>query len=245
MSDTINLLDMYKIMQEKMKADSELSSFINHPGDKGDNTEINWIKWFEKLPRRYKAAKATIIDCEGNISQQIDIVIFDVQYSYLMFEKDGILYLPAESVYAVFEVKPEINKNYLEYAAEKAESVRVLKRTSVPIVHAGGKYPPKIPHHIISGFLANRTGWSPMVGTPLKNCLKSLKDDKQIDCGCVLNADSFFYDYSNNTLSTASEGQSLIFFFFQLLLKLQSIGTVPAIDLNAYTKVLSIKKEII
>lgn len=60
--------------------------------------------------------KATIIDSAGNQSEQIDLVIYDAQYSYLVFTQGNRKLIPAESVYAVFEVKQELNKAYIEYA---------------------------------------------------------------------------------------------------------------------------------
>ena len=46
------------------------------------------------------------------------------------------MYIPAESVYAVFEVKQDV-KGYIDYAAQKVESVRRLKRTSIEMVASG------------------------------------------------------------------------------------------------------------
>ena len=111
---------------------------IIHPGAKGDVSELNWIQWLKDyLPKRYCVDKAFIIDCENNISDQIDVVIYDQQYSPFVFNQDSVIYIPAESVYAVFEVKKELNKEYIEYAEKKAGSVRSLHRTSAPIPHAG------------------------------------------------------------------------------------------------------------
>src|SRR3546814_5804521 len=56
-------------------------SFI-HPRTKGDASENVWISLLETyLPKRYQAAKAHVVDSLGNFSQQIDVVIFDRQYS--------------------------------------------------------------------------------------------------------------------------------------------------------------------
>ena len=40
--------------------------------------------------------------------------------------------MPAESVYAVFECKPALNKDLLLYGSGKADSVRKLHRTGPP-----------------------------------------------------------------------------------------------------------------
>ena len=98
------------------------------------------------LPRRYCVDKAIIVDCNGNTSDQIDIVIYDGQYSYFVFKHEQVIYVPAESVYAVIEVKQELNKANLNYAGEKAASVRKLSRTSAEIPFAGGIYRPHQPY---------------------------------------------------------------------------------------------------
>ena len=152
------LANLFEKQQQKMEIDLETSSCMFHSLDNGDNSENTWIKFFQKyLPKRYKAAKATVIDSEGASSDQLDIVIFDQQYSYLVSQSDGITYIPAESVYAAFEVKPEINNKYMEYAANKAKSLRSLKRTSTNIPTANGLLEPKPLHEIIFGILANRS----------------------------------------------------------------------------------------
>jgi hypothetical protein len=66
-----------------------------------------------------------------------------------LLNRDGVLYVPAESVYAIIEVKQELSRTYIKYAGDKIKSVRCLKRTSVPIPHAGGTYKPKPPDRII------------------------------------------------------------------------------------------------
>ena len=103
---------------------------INHPGEKGEDTNQRWLEWFrEYLPKRYSVDKAIIIDSDGNESDQIDVVIYDRVFSPPLIEDISSKYITAESVYAVFEVKQTINKKNIEYSMEKAESVRRLNRT--------------------------------------------------------------------------------------------------------------------
>ncbi|MBO6231161.1 MAG: hypothetical protein J6O50_11415 [Ruminiclostridium sp.] len=244
MSTSVTLKSLFQALQKEMISNAELSRQLDHPTDKGDNTEISWVDWFIKyLPNRYEAAKATIIDCNSKISNQIDVVIYDRQYSYLVCNHNGILYIPAESVYAVFEVKQNLNKAHMEYAGDKAESVRNLHRTSAPIPHAGGEFPPKTPHRIIAGILTTNSDWKKPFSVPFMNCISKYSDLQQIDCGCVLNGGAFYYDYKNRMLKTSSSEDSLVYFFLQLLIDLQKIGTVPAIDLNEYIKALTINEE--
>ncbi|MGL3214046.1 DUF6602 domain-containing protein [Bradyrhizobium sp. BR 1433] len=117
---------------------------IGHPVAKGDATEGIWIELLKNyLPERYRVHRAFVIDSTDTTSQQIDIVIYDRQYTPLIFKQDGTLVIPAESVYAVFEAKQSIDADQLDYAAGKIASVRALCRTSLPIPSAGGMQPAK------------------------------------------------------------------------------------------------------
>lgn len=238
------LKKLFNGLQEEMSATLKLSKYMSHPVDKGDNSEYCWIDWMRHyLPKRYSVDKATIIDSRGKESNQIDAVIYDRQYSYLAFNQNGRLYLPAESVYAVFEIKQTLNKTFMEYASKKAESVRVLHRTSKPIVYSTGTKPPKELHTILSGILTTDIGWKDGLGKAFKKELKTFAGNAQLDCGCALNAGSFFYDSTQQSVIIGTAQESLVSFFLQLLSKLQAIGTVPAIDLDAYAKKLTIQTE--
>ena len=244
MSEKRKLTELFAALQKEMIAKADFSTAVNHPVDKGDNSEANWINWFNTyFPQRYRAVKATVFDSRGNMSDQIDIVLYDAQYSYLGFNENDILYVPAESVYAVFEVKQILNKGNMEYAGEKAESVRKLYRTSTEIPYAKGKYPPKQLHRILAGILVIESGWKSPYSKPFKKCIDAYSEMQQIDCGCILTEGSFFYDYEKGVLNTSIKEEALVYFFLNFLILLQDIGTVPAIDLAEYAKVLSVRQE--
>ncbi len=85
-------------IEHKLKA---ARGSFGHPGTKGDASEAVWLELLEAyLPVRYRAAKAHIVDSLGTFSQQIDVVIFDRQYSPFIFSFQQQLIIPAESVYA-------------------------------------------------------------------------------------------------------------------------------------------------
>ena len=102
-------------------------------------------------------------------------------------------------------------------------------------------YKPKEPHRILAGILTTGSDWKDAYGDPFRACLNSYTELQQIDCGCILSAGSFSYDYSADELSLSLEEESLVFFFLNLLIELQKMGTVPAIDLHAYMSALTIK----
>ena len=207
-----------------------------HPGARGDGSEEVWIELFKKyLPNRYKAQKAFIVDSKNQVSDQIDLVIFDRQYSPFIFSFKGGDYLPAESVYGVFEAKQELNKSTITYAKNKAASVRKLHRTSLPIPTASGTCKPKELPKILSGILAFQSGWTPHFGPPFFDALKASETEEELDMGCVA-SQGYFRKNENGEYEIFSGVHPTTAFLFQLISQLQRVGTVPMIDLNAYAK---------
>ncbi|MDF9832357.1 hypothetical protein M2103_000567 [Ereboglobus sp. PH5-5] len=222
------------LVNAKLKA----SEHITHNGDMGEHNEQLFIDLLQKyLPNRYTVAKAIILDSLGHTTDSIDIVIFDRQYTPTLLDKEKHRYVPAEAVYAVFECKPTINKGYLEYAADKAASVRRMHRTSVEIPHAGGLYKPKPHIDIVSGILALDIDWSDGFGASFKKLHTKLTGERRLDCGLAVSGASF--DTFDNTYTFGPKANALVFFLFRLLKRLQSVGTVPAIDWAAYAQQLS------
>src|SRR3954469_18907027 len=157
-----------------------------HPGTKGDACESVWVKLLETyLPRRYSASCAHVVDSKGTFSDEIDVVVFDRQYSPFIFRYEGQTIIPAESVYAVFEAKQTIDADLVAYAREKVASVRRLHRTSLPIPHAGGVYPPKPLTHLLGGILTLESDWNPALGETLLNALSKSAPEARLDLGCV------------------------------------------------------------
>jgi hypothetical protein len=225
--------------QSCLMAKLRSSDRIVHDGDRGEVNEGHFIDVLRHyLPNRYTVHKAAILDSEGQVSDSIDVVVYDRQYTPTLLDSESHRYVPAEAVYAIFECKPRIDKAYLEYAGEKAASVRRLKRTSVPITHAGGCYPAKPLFEIIAGILAIDVDWQEGLSTSFENCHSALTGPSRLDCGLAVDGHSFDTFESGNYTYCRSEN-SLIFFLFRLLNQLQSLGTVPAIDWNAYASQLS------
>ncbi|WP_024336406.1 DUF6602 domain-containing protein [Desulfotignum balticum] len=226
--------------QEKLFVNLHSSDPIVHNGDRGEVNEEHFADAFRHyLPARYTVEKAAILDSEGNTSDSIDLVVFDRQYTPTLLDSDKHRYVPAEAVYAVFECKPTVNKDYLEYAADKAASVRRLKRTSVPIQHAGGTYPAKKHFDIIAGLLALDIGWRDGFGDAFRATHQTLEEERRIDSGLAVSGHAFDVFQGGYAYSLCEGNNALVFFLFRLLNKLQSLGTVPAIDWNAYAERLS------
>jgi len=159
---------------------------FTHAPSKGDASESVWLDLLEKyLPRRYQAATAHVVDSEGKFSDQIDVVVFDRQYSPFIFNFEGRKIIPAESVYATFEAKQTLNARVIRYARDKCASVRALHRTSLPIPHAGGTYDAKPPMPILGGVLSFESDWKPPLGEALQEALSNGDAVSHLDIGCI------------------------------------------------------------
>lgn len=208
---------------------------LGHPGTKGDASENVWISMLDTyLPKRYQAAKAHVVDSHGNFSQQIDVVVFDRQYSPFIFTYEDQIIVPAESVYAVFESKQTANADLVAYAQQKVASVRKLHRTSLPIPHAGGTYPAKPLIPILGGLLTFESEWSPALGTSLDRALSKDLEGGRLDIGCVAAHGHFSFDQAAGGYTFTEEGKPATAFLFRLISQLQFSGTVPMIDVEAY-----------
>ena len=264
----IDLRELFHGLQEQMQVSLNINrKYIEHPGSKGDATEQHWIGFLRTyLPDRYKVDKAIVIDSTGNVSEQMDVVIYDAIYTPFIFKQDGFIYIPAESVYAVFEVKQDVKGN-IEYAAKKIESVRKLKRTSIEMVASGKTMDARPLTKIIGGILTTTSTYSK--NDTIIDQLQKLEGLQTLDMGCLCDTGSFYVDYNvtipkgieptNNIednrkyielvyksrtvkeIEFSDKDVSIFTFFLQLVSYLKSIGTVAAIDINAYLKAINAK----
>lgn len=235
------LREAFAKQQLLLFAKLELAQYsITHHGKRGDVAEKHFIDILEAyLPRRYSVSSGIVIDHKGKTSDQIDIIIYDRQFTPTLLDQHDHKYITAEAVYAIFEVKPTFNKEYLDYAAEKAESVRSLSRTSVPYMNGDKMFPAKPDIEIISGLIAQKMSWSDGFGTAFMSNHREYRDHQKIDCGLTADGHCFDVFSTDGCVFTNRGGNALICFFFKLLGKLQRTGTVPAVDWESYASQLS------
>lgn len=239
MADDHRLRSAFLLKQNHLLAALEIvPDLTGHGTTIGDDSEANWSRVLrEFLPARYGIAKGQVMDSRGAISEQIDLLVYDAQYTPLLAQTaNRDLFVPAEAVYAVFEVKQEMNKSLLEYAGKKIASVRDLHRTTVHIPHAGGMYDPKKPIPILGGLLTTRNGWVDLQGKAAVKAVLGLTGNRRVDIGCALRGVAFNRsdDSATNEPEYSDPDMTLMFFLVRLFSRLQKVGTVAAADINAY-----------
>lgn len=153
-----------------------------------------------------------------------------------------------ESVYAVFEVKPEFSTKYISEAQKKVRSVRELKRTFAAVFHKGGVYSSRdiVLSPIIGGILTTRKKLEEPI-VKLKEIQGGVLDSKSRDfLNIGICSEHFAFDYTptingdevngekpNTDLKFVVEDQ-LIYFAVRLFRQLQVVGSMPAIDMIQY-----------
>jgi hypothetical protein len=215
----------------------------SHPTTRGDQGEADWVGLIRNfLPTRYAVGPIFAVDHHGNMSEQIDVAVYDTHFSPQWFgTAAGVRLVPVESVYAVFEVKPEFSGKYLRAARQKVASARKLERTSQAVVHKGGTFTAEDIQlkPIIGGILTTRPKLKDPIAK-LKETQPTSGGDGFLNIGICL--DGFAFDYTPTIegdsvqieLETREGGDQLIHFAIRLFKQLQTVGSVPAVDMTMY-----------
>lgn len=255
MTRTFDVAAAFRQKQSALLAShASIRDVTSHPTTIGSHSEADWVgvlKGF--LPERYVVGPIIAVDADGATSEQIDVAVYDRQYSPLWFgSQGGADFVPVEAVYAVFEVKPSINPRYITAARNKVASVRRLRRTSAPIKHAGGAYGAIDPSakHIIGGLLAAEASWTDRAATIAKlgEHLPPVGLVDSLDIGIAV--DTIAFDHTpvpvelggreeEIPLEFSADTDQLIHFGIRLFRQLQQLGTVLAIDMGTYESALA------
>ncbi len=236
-AEDFDLHEVFTGQEAILQAQLVAGKQAGHPGVQGDGTEHHWIELLRKrLPRRYDVTNGIVVDSAGGRSQQIDLVVYDRQYSPEFWEQGEHRYVPAEAVYAAFEIKPELNKDNVLYAGEKVASVRRLKRTSNTFGWAGGTHQGHGGFDPLGGILCTTSKWSPAFGDPFRKYCKEIESLGKLELGCVIGHGAFDIQdrYRPDEVIVSDASVTLVTFLLTLLRRLQTLGSASALDYAAY-----------
>ena len=109
---------------------NEFNDVVNpHPGDKGAEVQEKFRRFLnERIPKRFQAGQGLIVDHDGGISLQQDVIIFDSLVSLVYRESEHKLILPIDNVPAVIEVKSRLDATELADAYRKISSCKRLEK---------------------------------------------------------------------------------------------------------------------
>ena len=109
----------------------DLATEIPHQAENGRARETTIREFLSQiLPSRFAIDTGFVIDGQGHVSKQVDIVVYD-SYSFPVIRLGGVPFFPVESVAAVIECKADIaSTDRLLGALENIASVKSLDRTN-------------------------------------------------------------------------------------------------------------------
>ena len=137
-----------------------------------------------------------------------------------------------------------LTKRYSLSSSHRRPSACLTKGDALSVFFVGGVYRPKPLHKILAGIITIESGWKDPLGETLKRNLATEDFNFQVDFGCAIKHGSFWVENEPKLMVRRSApDEALLFFFLQLLKALQSIGTVPAIKIDEYAKVLNSYEE--
>lgn len=132
-----NIKEDYDRLEKKIV--NELFFGITHGAITGHYREKIWGKMFKKIiPRKFVIEQSVcIIDSEGNVSNEVDLAIFDEMYTPYVFRHETLKFIPIEAVVAVIECKSKSMK--LEKLKDWAESIERLQTSNKSVVRMAHK----------------------------------------------------------------------------------------------------------
>jgi hypothetical protein len=121
------------------------TSDITRRGDKGEAREDPLREFFRRrLPTGFAVAKGEVVDLNGGVSPQLDLMFYDRSANFALNAEDTQI-LPAEALLASIEVKSKLNKAEIDKSVKAARLLRCLEPYGRPLGGADiGNAPQKI-----------------------------------------------------------------------------------------------------
>lgn len=131
-----NIKNNYKKMEKEIVA--QLNYVTDHATTLGANREYIWKEFFERIiPKKFNIDRSVfIMDSKGNISKEVDLAIYDEQYTPYIFKYGAIKFIPVEAVAAVIECKSSGTDN--KSLSDWAKSINMLRTGLNSLVRING-----------------------------------------------------------------------------------------------------------
>ena len=131
-----NIKNNYKKMEKEIVA--QLNYVTDHATTLGANREYIWKEFFERIiPKKFNIDRSVfIMDSKGNISKEVDLAIYDEQYTPYIFKYGAIKFIPVEAVAAVIECKSSVTDN--NSLSDLAKSINMFRTVLNSLVMING-----------------------------------------------------------------------------------------------------------
>jgi len=185
--------------QMQIESESIRRSFASHHLSSGENRE-QIVKRFLKgyLPKRFGLSTGMIVSCDGEFSNQADLLVVDAQNNAPFHPTRYNKIWPVEAVYALIEVKTRLDPCEISDAIRKGRKFKKLRRDFCE--------PGESPRIRDSLFViwAFESASTSTVRDNLANALKDVPRDEQPDFILVMDK---FVGMSGNYLEISQIGQ--------------------------------------
>ena len=135
MSERFSIHEYMSVLGDELIAAFAKGGLAPSPGTKGGSREkAVRDKLRQLLPSGIGVDTGFVIDSQGNVSRQLDLVLYEYGTCpvFRLNESSGASFYPCEGVFAVGEVKSTIGTKEAEDIIEKVASVRRLTRFARP-----------------------------------------------------------------------------------------------------------------
>jgi len=189
---------IFQGLSQKLQADFELlSSQFSHSLSTGEAREFVLKELLRQyLPAKLGAEKGIIISSVENElpSKQIDIIIYDKLNTPVLYNVENLRIFPIEGVYAVIEVKSNLDSKTFKNAIENVRSVKKMTKKAFieqkgAIVSTVNLYGKEWKYFPVMGFIFSYAGIKDI--KLLKDKLRQDDDlknlENNIDTVCILN----------------------------------------------------------
>lgn len=244
----------------KMRIDFENLRQIVHNESKGRAREIvmkHFLK--EYIPPALGVESGEIISSNGDVSKQMDIVIFDKLHCPIFIREDEVHIFPIESVFAVIEVKSHLNSSELKDCIEKIKSVKELSKEAYvkqngAIIHTTNLYGKEFEYFPALGFVFAFD--SIKIDTLRQkldeiNSEKSIELEHRVDSICILNKGIISNSTKNGKISHTPEPESKLvsietknslLLFYVLLMAVLNQTWMPPVRILEYVEKIEYSK---
>lgn len=120
----------YRFLEASIAGKLDLAA--KHGTMTGTHREKVWKELFEQIiPQKFKVEQSVfVIDSTGKVSREVDLAIFDEQYTPYIFKNGGIKYIPIESLCCVVECKGKsLNTKSLEEWQKDISKLRTSRNS--------------------------------------------------------------------------------------------------------------------
>jgi len=129
----LGLDELFGRVSDRLKIEFEdQAKILGHPGEVGTGRE-NVLKSIltKYIPKRYAVESGFVVDALGNKSEQMDIIIYEVNYTPVFEIVEGKRFFPCETVVAVGQVRTEIgSRKEMQDCLSNIKSVKQLDRSN-------------------------------------------------------------------------------------------------------------------